>query len=312
MPDPKDNITEEDQDNFADDSEETLDTLDSDDGPEDDVNPDEQTQDEENTEEDDEADGEREDGDDDLEVKYLEEHRLPGNPKSIDDVITSYKELLRKTNELMRNQSDTTTGVEPLQKETQNQRQPFFKTNLTSQTVESMVKSGDMDVDAAKTWRGVAKVVDEAMNPFITQIEGVLNTLATTTTEFMGEFRESSWRRFQHKDLATREELDSILKRSGGFDYNKAFKHMLIADEALVSKFAAKQQKTGENKGSKNKKLPRFTSNRRSKPTGSQASIGLKRFLNPDKTINESEIGKLPTDKRLKVLELYEKTYLNG
>lgn len=310
MPDPNNVIVEENLTDLDNDSEETEDTL-TDDGEEQDDN--ELESDEEVSDDDDETDGEDGDEDEDLEAKYLAEHKLPGDPKSVDDVIASYKEAVRKLNEYERNvnKREDDTGLDDYRQDKTEQRQSFFKTGLMANTVSEMLKSGGMDENTAQSWKSVAKIVDESFNPLIGQIESVLNALATQNREVTNELKESSWARFKYKDLAPREQLDAILKKTGDFNYSRAFQRLLVSDESLVAKFAEKQQKRGSDKGGKRSKLPRFTSNRRSKPIDKKSGLNLKKYLNPDKTLNETVLNGLPTDFRLKVIEKYEKEFLS-
>lgn len=231
------------------------------------------------------------DGDDtehwDSEEEYLNQYSLPGSPKTLDEVMKSYKDLLPELNELQRqkadkNKTETKTTTD----------KPFFGTNLVMNTVDETIKSGSVPEKEVAGVRAWAKTIDNSLNPTFDKIGETLNGYASVIMGLIEAQQESAWNNFQHKNNVKKEEF---FRYYGIKNLNpeKALHDLILSERPdLFNIIAETSFKKGKQQGKK--KIRRFNANRKSKNrvTSSSKSI-YKNYLTPSGELDEAKLNRI-------------------
>lgn len=220
------------------------------------------------------------------EEEFLAQHNLPGKPKTVEEVLDSYKQLLKKLNEQPQQRQDKLPDTD------QSQSQRYFPETPMTAHVEQLIKQGvyGSDPQNHEQARNSARVVDSALAPFIQRAELQNHALMRV----ISHVRDMNWKRFQYKHLVTRDRLDQILNTTGEFDYDVALQLEAVRDKSLLKEFAKREQQRGAEKArDKGGKLGRFSGIRReTKPTRSDKRIW-SNFVDAEGGLDEGKLAKL-------------------
>lgn len=248
----------------------------------------------------------------DSEEDFLKQHGLPGDPKSIDEVVVGYKEAVRRMNELQRQiASRPEPEKKPQTGHNDGEPETFYKVHAVSSFLKNLEESGQIDPETAKNVRSWAGTIDRAFEDNWKKATEVQSTLARAVDRIAKQMRRQSWSSFQHQDLVRREDLDQLMDSMGLLDYNEALTFKVSQDPDLLAKFASKQQKIGESKGRQKQKkmLKRFSGPRRSGPPSSGDKVWKNFVVKGTMDLDEAKLNRLPTDKRSKVVDAYLKDF---
>lgn len=238
------------------------------------------------------------------EEEFLTQFSLPGSPKTLEEAINSYKNLLAEFNKNKREEAEA-KKPDAAQQNTQTD-EIFTKSHLTD-LMEEKIKTGGIDENSTQAVRFWAKSVDAAYGPVLQKVGQYLSVIDTVANQLVNATRDSSWARFKHKDLTTKEELESLFGIENLYDFDKAFRGLVVKRPDLLAKFSERQFNKGKDEGQK-KKLQRFSANRRSKPKP-KSSFNLSPWLQPDGSLDEGKLNNIDHRKypnlRTKVVDAY-------
>lgn len=270
----------------------------------------------EKADDDGDTDDDTEEGDDDAdgdlepyesEEEFLKQFKLPGDPKNLEDAITSYKALVDEFNRLKQGQSREKQPDEATRtQQNQSQSQGYFKRDPFTQYVKSLDESGALDPDVSREQKSWASTMDKVLNGHFDQVEAAFNTLAQGVMKLTSQQRNASYNRLpgNYKKLVSRDELDKTMDELGLLDYAEALRYRAVNDPHLLSEFAKQERARGaKEQKRKGKGFKRFQANRRSAPSDKGGAIH-ERFLTPDGQLDEDKMNRLndPTgDKKLKI-----------
>jgi hypothetical protein len=150
----------------------------------------------------------------------------------------------------------------------------------------------------------MAQLVDSAVDPIIDEAEQGMQALRGAVAQMADHLINQSYKGFSRKDLVRLEDIKQEMFDAFDFDADKfAKKYLFERKPDLLAELTRKAEKKGEEKG-REKKLRRFSSTRRSKPSP-KASVDWKPYF----TMGEpnDKFDQLPTPKKIKVAEAYQK-----
>jgi len=249
----------------------------------------------------DEGEEEQEFWDDDEE--YLRHLGVSEDIKTIEDLAKKYEEL----------RTQPKPEEVPPEKEKPSDAQPIFKRNMMSSHVNDMVKRGVLgDAKVQESYRSMARFIDDAMNPFVEQMENNTNLLAGGYLKVVKNLREDSWRKFRgkHKNIK-RDSLDKYMNEHGLLDYRDAYRYHVIKDPEAFGEFT----KTIGRKEDNDKKFrPRRTSIKGGRRTATRVNDAIwKPYLRKETAnlhpvqqeldTNTSEWNGMDIEKRSKIVD---------
>lgn len=245
------------------------------------------------------------------EEEYLNQFELPGNPKSVDDVVKNYKGMLVEMKRMQGKERELEPRPTPNQTElnTQERESSYFEQNPFNSAYEKLLKDGSISDENKDSYRSIATFNDKALSPFVAKAEAAMNELASGMMQLHKSVKEMQWNNFSKggKELVDRDVLEGIMKSEGISDYQKALYHHVINDRPdLLDKLKGGSGNKGANKKG-NKKFKKFSSNRRSKqPAGTKKVDGsFKNYVNKNGDLDQTKLNRLPTEKALEITEKY-------
>lgn len=245
------------------------------------------------------------------EKQFLDQWDLPGKPETLENAMDRLQTLEEENNRLKAHDGpDRTTQQTPPEKppsgKPSDNGQEYLSRGIFKQHVDDLVQSGQLSQENAQSWRQQASMNDAVLNPAFQQIEGTLNAIAGAVMNLGTAQRNTSWARFQHKNLGVdRQELDAVMDKRGLFDYNEALMQLAVSQNRpdLLGKIVTKAERRGEDKGRK-RKLRRGTGIGRGRPQATDAPIS-KKYLNPDGSLDTDALNRLSTSDSLKITEQF-------
>jgi len=246
----------------------------------------------------------------DSEEDYLKEHKLPGDPKSLDEVIKSYKSLLResKRQQTERPKADEEPVREPAP-ETEDRKQTFDETPVRKY-VDQLIQEERISQENAASYRSLANIVDAGLAPMRTGVEKQMKMFLAGMGSIVNHVRDQSWRSFRFKHLASRDELESYMNRYGMIDFEQALRRMAVDDKPDLLPQIFRDER-GRDKGGKQRKLKRFSSGRRGKPTET-GTRPYAAYLTPDKALDEAKLDRLKIEQKEKIVNAYLEDFEKG
>lgn len=240
------------------------------------------------------------------EEDYLKQYKLPGSPKTLDEVLgTTVPELVRKLNEYQ--QRDATRSKELAPKE-EAPKTKIFEKNLFGRQMSQLIESGGINKDYVDTYKHLAATFDSAMNNFIQDTIDVNSRLAREYQRLSDHVKGQSWQRFSRRfgDMVTRDQLDAIMEDMGYYDYDTAFRFFAANDPNLMRKALSRAQKDGERKGRK-KQLGRFTTHPKRSKAESGKTIEFSKYTRSDGTLDPGKLAQLDEKDSTRIIEAFEK-----
>jgi len=247
------------------------------------------------------------------EEAFLAEKGLPGSPKSIDEVLNNYKNLLREFKRQQSLEDDASfekpdhLGVQPTitPKATEAKAgEPIFTKNVATNHVESLIKAGQVEADKEQSLRASAHFMDSVLNPTITKMETAFNQVADVMYRVVGSVRKVSWDRFPYKKAADRARLDKIMNQYGLLDYETAFRQLVLDDPNMLGELQRTSEQRGIKKGKK-LKIRRSITNRRGKPVSKPGQVW-RPYVDRDGNLDEGKLSRLSIEKKEKIVDAYD------
>lgn len=276
---------------------------------------DDDSDDSDKSEEQTDDDAGEQDGDDkesyESEEDFLAQFKLPGDPKTLEDVISSYQKLLGQFNTSRQGDAEARKLDETrktLEQNTQ-KRDSYFNRSPFGAYMKTLEESGAVDPDTLQSNKQWASTMDKVLDPFFRQVEEAFDALTGLAVKLRDQQRNASWNRIppNQRNLVKREDLEPIMDQMGLLDYGEALRFKAVSDPHLLSEFAKQERQKGAQQQKKKGKLARFSAQRRGAPTDSGGEI-FSKFLNRDGSLDEDKLSRLkdPTGKvRQRVVDAY-------
>ena len=260
---------------------------------------------------------EADDSDDDQEVydteeEYLAQFDLPGQPKSLDGALKSYREAVSEMNRMKRESAapsqppDQTQQASPQSTDLDS---TFFTGGHATKHIDSLIKQGtivgDEQVKGAKFW---ASIQDKAIEPVLGDVRQFYQAVSGLLNQVVNSERNGSWARFKHKDLVERDRLEKLFNPKNMLDFESAFNELMLQDPDILAKFTTRVDKRGEKRGQQ-RKLRRFSANPRSKPTPRTDRTTYRNYLDPGGGLDEKKLDTLSDAQKRKIVDAYLKEF---
>ena len=166
--------------------------------------------------------------------------------------------------------------------------------------VEEGIRTNRIKQDDAGFFRHQAEMTDAALKAVLQPVKQALGLYARQLRLHQGTIGEMEWQTMprRYKDAVKRHELDALINANRADGYNEAFKMLAFSNRPDLLRLMADDGKAKPRTGTISKHHRR--------PIRKPQDFST--YLNDDGTVNQTELGKLSSDKRLKVLEEMDKS----
>ena len=236
--------------------------------------------------------------------QFLKENELPDSFESPEDFAKAYKEVL---SQFKRDQTDRgqERRVDPTPKELPSPQQSYFNTKAADATIKAMEESGMFgeNKELAASYKSIAKVIDNAYGAELGKAEQVMTTMFSELTRLRDRVLGMEWRGINPdvQKRVKREDIDRLMNDHKLSDYESAVKFYAMTKDPTIFKLLT--QKAQESQVQPNKNNKRFRWGARGGGQSNYDSQGYKQYLNPDGSVNEAKLNRLPQKAGDKILD---------
>lgn len=166
--------------------------------------------------------------------------------------------------------------------------------------VEKNIRDRRIEAKDEGFFRHQAEMTDASLKAVLQPVKQALGLYARQLRLHQGTISEMEWQTMprRYKDSVKRHELDALINANRADSYIEAFKMLAFSNRPDLLRLMADGNKPPTRSGIINKSRRRQIKKPQDYST----------YLNDDGTVNQTELGKLSSNKRLKVLEEMDKS----